>query len=130
MNSTEMVRGLRLAAKKYEDVEVGTGETNISKMCTDVADKIEDLEKSLRELSAPWDVEEAPKKVGLKVDQYDDCIDTSTVCPYCADKSSSGYETVKEEIRFCKACGKKVKTMTFDEEEKILKGYEAERSKK
>ncbi len=53
MNSMEMVRGLRVVAKKYESVEVCPGETNISKMCTDVADKIEDLEKSLRELAAP-----------------------------------------------------------------------------
>lgn len=51
MNTIDMIRELRGEAEKHKSDKVFTGQTNISVMCNDVADKIEENLKVLINLN-------------------------------------------------------------------------------
>lgn len=47
MKTTDLIRELRGEAERHKNDKVFTGQTNISAMCTDVADKLEENLKAL-----------------------------------------------------------------------------------
>ena len=52
METSTMIRQLRRTAKKHENDKLYTFDTNISLMCTDVANRLEELEKEKKEIRA------------------------------------------------------------------------------
>lgn len=50
METSVMIRQLRYTAKKHENDTLHTFDTNISAMCTDVANRLEELEKEKAEI--------------------------------------------------------------------------------
>ena len=50
MDTDRMIRELRRLAKKHENDKVYTGENNWSQMCTDVANRLEELDKENKDL--------------------------------------------------------------------------------
>lgn len=50
METSTMIRQLRRTAKKHENDKLHTFDTNISLMCTDVANRLEELEKENKEI--------------------------------------------------------------------------------
>lgn len=50
METSVMIRQLRRTAKKHENETVHTFDTNISAMCTDVANRLEELENEKAEI--------------------------------------------------------------------------------
>ena len=52
METSVMIRQLRYTAKKHENDTLHTFDTNISAMCTDVANRLEELEKEKAEIRA------------------------------------------------------------------------------
>lgn len=55
MNITDMIRELRGEAERHKEDKVFTGQTNITTMCTDVADKLEENLKALINLNESID---------------------------------------------------------------------------
>ena len=53
MDTEQMIRALRYEAEKHEDDKLFTGDTNISAMCTDAANKIEELNNKLNIKATP-----------------------------------------------------------------------------
>lgn len=51
MNTTDMIRELRGEAERHKSDKVFTGQTNISVMCSDIADKMEENLKTLIHLN-------------------------------------------------------------------------------
>ena len=49
MNTENMIRQLRYEAEKHKHDKLFTGQTNISIMCADVADRLEELYKEVEE---------------------------------------------------------------------------------
>ena len=52
METSTMIRQLRRTAKKHENDKLHTFDTDISLMCTDVANRLEKLEKEKQEIRA------------------------------------------------------------------------------
>lgn len=52
MDTDRMIWELRRLAKKHENDKVYTGENNWSLMCTDVANRLEELDKENKELKS------------------------------------------------------------------------------
>ena len=52
METSTMIRQLRNTAKKHENDKLHTFDTNITAMCTDVANRLEELEKENKEIRA------------------------------------------------------------------------------
>ena len=52
METSTMIRQLRATAKKHKNVKLHTFDTNITAMCTDVANRLEFLEKEKQEIRA------------------------------------------------------------------------------
>lgn len=52
MDTERMIRELRRLAKKHENDKVFTGQNNWSQMCTDVANRLEELNKENQELKS------------------------------------------------------------------------------
>ncbi len=52
METSVMIRQLRATAKKHENNTLHTFDTNVSAMCTDVANRLEELEKEKAEIRA------------------------------------------------------------------------------
>ena len=50
METSTMIRQLRRTAKKHENDKLHTFDTDISLMCTDVANRLEELEKEKQEI--------------------------------------------------------------------------------
>lgn len=50
MNTDRMIRELRRLAKKHENDKVFTGQNNWSQMCTDVANRLEEIDNENRQL--------------------------------------------------------------------------------
>lgn len=50
METSTMIRQLRRTAKKHENDKLHTFDTNINQMCTDVANRLEELEKENKEI--------------------------------------------------------------------------------
>ena len=55
MNTIDMIRELRGEAERHKKDKVFTGQTNISTMCTDVADKLDENLKALINLNETID---------------------------------------------------------------------------
>lgn len=52
METDVMIRQLRIEAKKHENDKVSTFETNISVMCYDVANRLEEQMKEIEQLKS------------------------------------------------------------------------------
>ena len=52
METSTMIRQLRRTAKKHENDKLHTFDTNINQMCTDVANRLEELEKENKEIQS------------------------------------------------------------------------------
>lgn len=52
METSTMIRQLRRTAKKHENDKLHTFDTDISLMCTEVANRLEELEKENKEIRA------------------------------------------------------------------------------
>lgn len=50
METSTMIRQLRRTAKKHENDKLHTFDTDIKQMCTDVANRLEELEKKNKEI--------------------------------------------------------------------------------
>ena len=50
METSTMIRQLRRTAKKHENDKLRTFDTNISQMCTDVANRLEEIEAEKQEI--------------------------------------------------------------------------------
>ena len=73
METSVMIRQLRYTAKKHENDTLHTFDTNISAMCTDVANRLEELEKEKAEIRAKA-IEEFAEKLKEKISShYVDC---------------------------------------------------------
>ena len=55
MTTQEMINELHRVARKHEKDIVGVGETDISRMCEDVAKRLEELDKQIQEQSKVGD---------------------------------------------------------------------------
>lgn len=67
METSTMIRQLRRTAKKHENDKLHTFDTNISLMCTDVANRLEDLEKENKEIRNKA-IDEFMKQVEVEYD--------------------------------------------------------------
>lgn len=76
METSVMIRQLRYTAKKHENDTLHTFDTNISAMCTDVANRLEELEKEKAEIRAEA-IEEFYDKA-LNFEDYIEPLGTSS----------------------------------------------------
>lgn len=70
METSTMIRQLRRTAKKHENDRLHTFDTNISAMCTDVANRLEELEKENKEIRAKV-IDEFVEKITLPLTEDD-----------------------------------------------------------
>ena len=86
MDTEQMIRALRYEAEKHEDDKLFTGDTNISAMCTDAANKIEELNNKLNTKDTPT----APNISSVFISAYCNTCDyrsnvmlTNPICMSC-----------------------------------------------
>lgn len=70
METSVMIRQLRYTAKKHEKDTLHTFDTNIRAMCTDVANRLEELEKEKVEIRAKA-IEEFAEALKKELNEYD-----------------------------------------------------------
>ena len=86
MTTQEMINELHRVARKHEKDIVGVGETNISRMCEDVAKRLEELDKQIQEQS----------KVGEWIpcsERLPDVYECRVTIKYICDNGEPLYET-------------------------------------
>ena len=77
MRTDVMIKQLRNVAKKHENVKLHTFDTNISLMCTEVANRLEELEKENKEIRAKA-IDEFAKELKKhkfhSKERYENCV--------------------------------------------------------
>ena len=75
MDTERMIRELRRTAKKHQNDVLHTFDTNISAMCTDVANRLEELNQSNKEIRNKAIDEFAERLIYKIKSEIDDCAD-------------------------------------------------------
>lgn len=103
METSTMIRQLRRTAKKHENDKLHTFDTNITIMCTDVANRLEKLEKEKEQIRAKTIDEFAER---LKSDEFqkynlDMVFETSRDLSYsnCVNAFCEYIDEIAEEMR-------------------------------
>ena len=68
MRTDVMISQLRREAKKHENDKLQTFDTNITAMCTDVANRLEELENENKEIRAKA-IDEFAENIGLEISE-------------------------------------------------------------
>lgn len=91
METSTMIRQLRRTAKKHENDKLHTFDTNISLMCTDVANRLEELEKENKEIRAKAIDEFAERiKVDLQGEHWTQFCTMRTTIDKVAEQMKGG----------------------------------------